>query len=401
MKINKAYRYEIKPNIQDRISCAKHAGASRFTFNWGLKQRIDLYEKDKASTNAIEQHRILNRLKAQEFPWMYEVSKCAPQEALRDLDRAFRNFYRGLKQGKKIGFPKFKKKGRHDSFRLTGTIKIEDATLQLPRLGKLRLKETPTRIKGKILSATVSRQADRWFVSITVEEEIDAPPPVQGKNMGIDLGLTSFLTTSEGMKIASPKPLNQALKKLKRLSKQHSRKQAGSKNRRKSAFRLARHHRKIGNKRLDFQHKLSTKLAKTKSVIVVEDLSIKEMLQKKGISRHISDMGWAQFIFMLEYKTKWYGSLLKKAPPYFPSTKRCSTCGDEREKMALDIREWICPHCGEKHDRDINAAVNLLKLHTGSSPGIDACGDASNGGSQRLSSYASSKQEITNWNICP
>src|SRR4029079_6091542 len=219
MKINKAYRYEIKPNVKERIACAKHAGTARFTYNWALKQRIDLYEKDKTFTNAIEQHRILNSLKAQEFSWMYEVSKCAPQEALRDLDRAFKNFYRGLKQGKKVGFPKFKKKGRHDSFRLTGTIKIEEDTIQLPRLGKLRLKEIPA-VKGKILSATVSRQADRWFVSLTVEEEMNSPPPVQGNSIGIDLGLTFFLTTSEEVKVLPPRPLKKALKKLKKLSQQ-------------------------------------------------------------------------------------------------------------------------------------------------------------------------------------
>ena len=400
MKVHKAYRYEIKPNIEERIRCAKHAGAARFTYNWGLKQRIDFYEKDKTTTNAIEQHRVLNCLKAQEFPWMYEVSKCAPQEALRDLDRAFRNFFQGLKQGKKVGFPKFKKKGRHDSFRLTGTIKVESNTIQLPRLGKLRLKEF-SQVNGKILSATVSREADRWFVSLSVEEEIEDPIPVQGNTIGIDLGLTSFVTTSEGVKVSAPKPLNKALKKLKRLSKQHSRKKAGSKNKRKSAFKLARHHRKIRNTRLDFQHKLSTQLAKTKSVIVVEDLSIKKMLQKKGLSRPISDAGWAQFISMLEYKTEWYGSLLKKAPPYFPSTKTCSGCEHVTEGLTLNTREWICTYCGEKHDRDVNAAQNLLKLHTGSSPGIYACGDASSGESQKLSSHASLKQEITKWNICP
>lgn len=158
MKINKAYRYEVKPNIQERILLAKHSGAARFAYNWGLKQRIDLYEKDKTLTNAIEQHRLLNSIKTQELPWMYEVSKCAPQEALRDLDRAFQNFYRGLKQGKQVGFPKFKKKGKHDSFRLTGTIKINSQTVQLPRLGKLRLKETPA-VQGKILSATVIKRS--------------------------------------------------------------------------------------------------------------------------------------------------------------------------------------------------------------------------------------------------
>jgi len=395
VKINRAYRYEIDPNVQNRILLAKHAGAARFTFNWGLKARIDLYEKDKTSTNAIEQHRLLNTLKRQEFPWMYEVSKCAPQEALRDLDKAFKNFYLGLKQKKSVGFPKFKKKGQHDSFRLTGTIKVNAQSIQLPRLGVLKLKEA-TQVQGKILSATLSRQADRWFVSLTVEQEIVPPAPVQGNPIGIDVGLTTFATTSEGIKISPPKPLNKALKKLKRLSKQHSRKKVGSNNRKKSAFRLARHHRKVGNKRLDFLHKLSTHLAKTKPVIVVEDLGIKEMLQKKRYSRFIADVGWGGFIRMLEYKTTWYGSLLQKAPRYFASTKRCSSCGHTKQELPLHVREWSCI-CGQIHDRDINAAVNLLKLHTGSSPGINACGDTSGGGTAIWStSHVSLKQEVTN-----
>jgi putative transposase len=394
MKITKAYRYEIKPTIQQRILLARHAGAARFAYNWGLQQRIDLYEKDKKTTNAIEQHRILNSLKAKEFPWMYEVSKCAPQEALRDLDRAFRNFFRGLKEGKQIGFPQFKKKGRSDSFRLTGTIKVNAKSIQLPRLGGLRLKEAP-QVRGKILSSSVSRQADRWFVSLTVEEEIAPPQPIQGECIGIDLGLSSFITTSEGVKVAPPKPLLKSLKRLKRLSKRHSRKQRGSNNRRKSAFQLARQHRKIGNRRLDFLHKLSTRLVKTKSVIIVEDLSVKEMIRKKYLSRSIADVGWSGFVRMLEYKTQWYGSCLKKAPRYFASTKTCSSCGEESEALALHVREWMCT-CGKKHDRDVNAAANLLKLHTGSSPGIYACGDISGGESQKLSSYVSLKQEVRN-----
>ena len=223
MNIKQAYRYEIKPNIEQRILLAKHAGAARFAYNWGLKARIDLYEKEKRSTNAIEQHRLLNAQKAQEFPWMYEVSKCAPQEALRDLHRAFQNFYLNIKKTKAAGFPKFKRKGRDDSFRLTGVIKVGTQSIQLPRLGLLRLKET-TQLQGKILSATVSRQADRWFVSLTVEREIEPPQLVSGEAVGIDVGLTSFITTSDGEKIPPPKPLTRALKKLKRLSKQHSRK---------------------------------------------------------------------------------------------------------------------------------------------------------------------------------
>jgi len=395
VKINKAFRYELKPNVEQRIALAKHAGTARFAYNWGLKQRIDLYEKEKKTTNAIEQHRILNSLKAQEFPWMYEISKCAPQEALRDLDRAFKNFYRGLKEGKRVGFPKYKKKGIHDSCRLTGTIKVHEQSIQLPRLGVIRLKEK-TQVEGKILSTTLSRQADRWYVSITVELEICHPTPVKSAPIGIDLGLASFAATSEGIKIASPKPLNKAIKKLRRLSKQHSRKKRGSKNRKRSSLRLARHHRRVGNQRTDFQHKLSTTLAKTKSVLIVEDLSVKQMLGTKNRSRSISDAGWSGFIGMLEYKTQWYGSTLIKAPRYYPSTKTCSNCGHIENSLTLNIREWRCCQCDEEHDRDVNAAINLLKLYTGSSPGIHACGDTSGGESRKLSSHVSLKQEVMN-----
>jgi putative transposase len=393
VKINKAFRYELKPNVEQRIALAKHAGTARFAYNWGLKQRTDLYEKERKTTNAIEQHRILNSFKAQEFPWMYEVSKCAPQEALRDLDHAFKNFYRGFKEGKQVGFPKYKKKGIHDSFRLTGTIEVHEQSIQLPRLGVIRLKEK-TQVEGKILSSTLSRQADRWYVSITVELEISHPTPVKSAPIGIDLGLTSFAATSAGIKIASPKPLTKAIKRLRRLSKQHSRKKMGSKNRKRSSLRLARHHRRVFNQRTDFQHKLSTTLAKTKSVLIVEDLSVKKMLGTKNRSRGISDAGWSGFIGMLEYKTQWYGSTLIKAPRYYPSTKTCSNCGHIENSLTLDMREWRCCQCDEEHDRDVNAAKNLLKLYTGSSPGIHACGDTSGGESRKLSSHVSLKQEV-------
>ncbi|WP_151191873.1 RNA-guided endonuclease InsQ/TnpB family protein, partial [Desulfotomaculum copahuensis] len=172
----------------------------------GLARRILLYQEEKKSTNAMAQHRELNQLKQTEYPWMYEVSKCAPQEALRDLDRAFKNFFAGLKAGQKIGFPKFKKKGIHDSFRLTGSIKIKSKAVQLPRLGVIRLKEKP-RTNGRILSATVNREADRWYVSLTCETEIPDPTPVKGEITGIDVGLNHFAVLSDGTKIEAPKPL--------------------------------------------------------------------------------------------------------------------------------------------------------------------------------------------------
>lgn len=398
MKINCAYRYELKPNSNQKILLAKHAGAARFAYNWGLGQRIELYEKEKKSTNAIEQHKILNSLKSSQFPWMYEVSKCAPQEALRDLDRAFQNFFRGCKNSERVGFPTYKKKSYQDSFRLTGTIKIKNKEVQLPRLGSIILKEE-SKVEGKILSATISREADRWYVSLTVEKEISAPPaPIKEEIIGVDVGLDHFASLSNKEKIKAPKPLNNKIKRLKRLSKQHSRKVKGSKNRKKSALKLARHHRKIRNIRKDFLHKFSTKLAKTKSVIIVEDLDIKRMFQGPyKINKSIHDAGWGEFRRMLEYKTNWYGSKLILAPRYYPSSKQCSNCGFLHEKLPLYIREWDCPGCKARHDRDINAAINLKNFYTGSSPGIYACGDSSSGGTGNWStSYESMKQELMN-----
>lgn len=395
MKIHKAYRYELKPNVQQRILLAKHAGCARFAYNWGLQKRIDLYEQESKSTNALEQHRQLNSLKSTEFPWMYEVSKCAPQEALRDLDRAFQNFFRGVKTGQPIGFPSFKRRGDRDSFRLTGVIKAQSNKVQLPRLGTLTLKEKTKPIE-KILSATVTREADRWYVCLTVEYEIQDPAPVQGEEVGVDVGITCFATLSNGDKIYAPKPLENNLKRLKRVCRKHSRKTKGSNNRKKSAMRLSRLHRRIRNIRKDFLHKETTKLAKTKSVIVLEHLSVKKMLKNRTLSRRISDAGWSEYSRMLEYKTKWYGSKLVVAPQFYPSSKICSTCSEQVGELSLSVRKWRCARCGSVHDRDLNAAMNLLKLSTGSSPGINACGDTSVGTSQKLVSHVSLKQEVMN-----
>jgi len=393
MIVNKAYKYELDPNNTQRILFAKHTGVARFAYNWGLEKRKILYQDEKKSTNAIEQHRLLNSLKLSEFPWMYEVSKCAPQEALRDLDRAFRNFFRGIKEGKDFGFPSFKKKGVKESFRLTGTIKIEGDGVQLPRIGIVKLKESPA-VKGKILSVTIKKEADRWYVSFTVKEEIPDSNPVEGDPIGVDVGIQSFATFSDGTKVLSPKPLEKNLKRLRRASRQHSRKVKGSKNRKKSALKLSRSHRKIRNIRKDFLHKVSTRLAKTKSVIVLEDLSIKEMLGNNRLSRKISDAGWSEFRSMLAYKTKWYGSQLVIAPRYFASSKICSVCDSRVQELPLHIRQWECSCCKATNDRDVNAAKNLLKLSTGSSPGINACGDTSTGAGQKSARHVSLKQEV-------
>ncbi len=407
MKVNQAFRYQLKPNVSQRILLAKHAGTARFAYNWGLAERIKLFSsregKDRFTTS-MAQHKILNALKSTEFPWMYEVSKCSPQEALRDLDKAFKNFIEGRKQGRNVGFPKFKKKGVHESFRLTGSIRVNSGSVQLPRLGKVRTFEATGKFKGRILSATISLQADRWFVSLTVEVERPSPPKVpfdcaQGEVVGIDLGLTTFAACSDGRKIDAPKALKSALKRLRRRSKQHSRKKSGSKNRRKSTQKLARLLFKVKNKRRDFLHKLSTKLAKTKSVIVLEDLHIRGMIRNRKLSAAIADASWGEFRLMLSYKTQWYGSRLAIAPRFLASSKTCSECGHLMESLPLDIRDWVCPCCGTHHDRDVNAAKNLVKWfweNTASSAEINACGDSSTGEGAPISSrHGSLKQEST------
>ncbi|MHA2042193.1 MAG: RNA-guided endonuclease InsQ/TnpB family protein [Candidatus Thorarchaeota archaeon] len=366
MLVRKAYRYELDPNNSQRTHLLRHAGVARFAYNWGLEQRIKLYKEnqgEKRFTNAMQQHKILNCLKESQYPWMYECSKCAPQEALRDLDRAFRNFYRGLKIGEKVGFPRFKRRGIRDSFRLTGIIRIERRRIQLPRLGKIRIKERKKRYyKGRILSITVRRRADRWFVSITVAEEIPEPSPVEGAVIGVDLGVKTLATTSDGTTFSNHRALGRHLQKLRVLSKSLSRKKKGSRNREKAKARLAKLHLKIFNIRQDTLHKVTTYLGKSHSKIVIEDLCVSGMMKNRRLARAIAEVGMYEFRRQLEYKCAWYGSMLITAPRLFPSSKRCSSCGHRRKELSLSEREYHCEVCGLRIDRDLNAALNLVAV---------------------------------------
>lgn len=377
MLILKAYKTELDPNNVQRTILAKHAGAARYTWNWALNRRIEEYKLTGKSSNAIEQHRQLNSLKPTDFPWMYEVSKCAPQEALRDLDKAFRNFF-----AKRAKYPRFKSKKRGlGGFRFTGSIAIEAGRIKLPRIGWLRLKESdylPT--DAKINSVTVKERAGRWFVSVQVEEQI-AVSENQGPAIGLDLGLKAFVVGSDGSSLEAPKPLLRSLRRLQRLSRQHSNKQKGSMNRRKSAKRLAKLHYRISCQRADFLHKATTRLTTTNSTIVVEDLNVGGMLKNHCLARSISDAGWSEFVRQLEYKTVWNGGSVVKAGRFYPSTKTCSACGMVKDEMPLSERTYHCNGCGLVLDRDVNAARNLLSLSSASSARFEACGDSPLGGS--------------------
>jgi putative transposase len=291
---------------------------------------------------------------------MYELSKCAPQEALRDLDAAFRNFFEG-----RAGFPRFKTRKRGaGSFTLTGDIGVRPDRVRLPRIGWVRLKErgyVPSK-KAHINSATVSERAGRWFVSISVMEDVgsaEGPAPVQGPVIGVDRGIERLLVVSDGTSIENPKAALRYGRKLKHLQRSLSRKKKGSANRRKAIEALRRVHYSTANVRRDAINKATTTLAKTKSVIVVEDLGVRNMMANHRLPGSIADAAIGEVVRQLEYKTAWYGSSLVKADRWYPSTKRCSGCGYAKGQMSLSERTYRCDVCGLTIDRDLNAARNL------------------------------------------
>ena len=394
MLINQSFKYELKPNNKQVGLLIKSCGVARFAWNWGLARRIELYKTKEGKeryTNSYKQDKELCRLKKTDYIWLYDVSKWITQFALQDLDQAYKNMIRRIKNhAKKIGKPHFKKKGIHDSFRIandnfkqkTQLMEVNEKSIKLPKLGFIRTKELTNKLKGRILNATVSREADRWYCSLCVEVDRPTPQPIQGEIVGIDLGIKCFATISNGKEISeihSPKPLRKHIIKVKRLHRQLSRKQKDSQNHKKAQLRLARLYLRIKNTRKDFLVKETTKLAKTKSVIVIEDLNIGGMLKNHHLARSIGDEGWYEFRRMLEYKTQWYGSKLVVIPMFEPSSKRCNNCGEINHNLKLSDRTWICLKCGAVNERDPNSAHNIRDkgleiLTTESSSGSNACG---------------------------
>jgi putative transposase len=396
MMVNRACRFELKPNDVQRTYFAKCAGVARFAWNWALAERQRLYAEkqgDDRFTDAIDQHRRLNALKKTDFPWMYEVSKCIPQEAIRNLDNANRLYRMARKAGRKVRPPKFKKKGRaRDVFAFTtGAIRAEGAHVVLPRIGRVRVKEAAV-FEGRILRATVSRDADRWFVSFTVKQEVPDPQPPSGSAVGVDLGMSRLATLSDGRIFENPKPLQSRLRKLRRLAKELHRRRKGSNNREKTAQKLAKAYWHIGNIRKDALHKATTRLAKNHGEIVLEDLNVQGMVRNRRLARAISDVGLGEFRRQLEYKCRWYGSRLTVAPRFYPSTKRCSSCGHVKDEMPLSERTYECESCGLVLDRDLNAALNLVAVS--STETLNACGDLASTVPSRAPRAGSLKQEM-------
>ncbi|MBK8754025.1 MAG: transposase [Candidatus Competibacteraceae bacterium] len=388
------HRIELKPNKIQEALFRQCVGASRLAYNWALAEWQRQFEAGE-KPNEAALRRQFNAIKPIEFPWILDLPKSVPQQAIKNVGRAYQRFFQKQSQ-----FPRFKRRGVHDSARLDngpGTFQCDGSRIRLPKIGWVRMREA-LRFDGKPLSATLSREADRWFISIPVE--IDRPEPVceSQATVGVDLGISTAITLSTGEKIDSPKPLKKHLQRLRRRSRSHSRKQKGSANRRKSAARLAKLHARIAQVRQDFLHKTTTELTQRFGLIGIEDLNVRGMMANDKLSRAISDIGFYEFRRQLEYKAALSGGTVVVVDRWFPSSKTCSACGGYCESMPLSIREWTCIECGAHHDRDINAALNIQRvaLATVSWTGSHACGEEGAGRSRKTPvKPASLKQEIT------
>ncbi len=390
--MTRAHRLRLVPTADQEAYFRKASGVARFAYNWALAEWQRRYAAGE-KPNEIALRKVLNAIKHEQFPWMGEVTKNAPQQAIKSLGRAYANFFEDLKKyrrsempWKRVRVPKSKKKGKsRDSFRAdNGTDKqhpdavaVDGKRVKLPVIGWVRMREE-VRFAGQIVSVTVSREADAWYASFTIEAPEEPVAHVLANTVGVDLGVSALATRSDDVpKTPAPKPLRRYLKKLQRLSRALSRKQRGSNNRAKAKTTLARLHARIRHIRQDALHTLTTDLVRTAATIVIEDLNVAGMLANRHLSRAIADLGFFEFRRQLEYKTAMAGGALIVADRWFPSSKRCSVCDTKNETLKLSDRDWTCLSCGTTHDRDENAAVNLARYPeswAGSACGAEGAG---------------------------
>ncbi|MEN8218991.1 MAG: RNA-guided endonuclease TnpB family protein [Pseudomonadota bacterium] len=353
-----SHKIQIKnPTIKQEQYFRQACGISRFAYNWGLSEWKRQYESGSKPT-ALAVKKAFNAIKPIEFPWVFNVTKCAAEQAFIDLGSAFTLFFKHL--GK---YPRFKKKGVPDSFYLSNDqFKIEGNKIRIPKLGWVKLTES-LRFEGKILSATVSRIANRWFVSINIQMN-SASHKIsenQADAVGVDLGVKSLATLSNGEVIYGSKPLKKLSRKLAKMQRHLAKCTKGSKRYNKYKMKLARLHYRIRCIRQDSLHKLTHKLCQNFKVICIEDLNIKGMMKNHKLAKAVSDMGLYEFKRQLEYKSKHFGNWISVIDRWFPSSKKCSNCGNIIEELKLSQRTYECNSCGLKLDRDFNASINIKK----------------------------------------
>lgn len=370
MEVKRAYKFRFYPTPEQEKNLAKTFGCVRVLYNHMLRQRTDAWFQRQEKIGYHQTSSMLTELKKQpEFTWLNEVSSVPLQQSLRHLQTAFGNFF-----AKRAKYPSFKTKhGIQAAEYTTSAFKWDDEQLRIAKMDAVLdvrfSREIPK--AATVTTVTVSKDcAGRYFVSMLCTDEVSAKPVADGE-VGIDLGLTHFAILSTGEKIASPKTFRKYEKRLAKAQRCLSKKQKGSANRRKAKLRVARIHAKIADSRKDFSHKLSSRLVNENQVIAIETLAVSNMQKNHTLAKSISDASWSEFVRQLEYKSEWYGRKLVGIDRWYPSSKRCSDCGHTLKSLPLNVREWTCPECGSVHDRDINAARNVLAAGLA----VSACGE--------------------------
>lgn len=353
--IERAYRYRFYPTADQEEQLSKTFGCCRFTYNYFLALKTSSWKEEKKSLYYHECSSLLRELKNR-HPWLKEVSSVSLQQSLRHLDKAFENFF-----AKKAKYPKFKKKAyQQRASYMRNSFTYKNGEIQLAKQKEPLNIRWSRRFGGEPTSLTITKESSgKFYISIHVKEEVH-PLDFKKGGIGIDLGLTNIITDSNGRVVCNPHLFSQREKVRKRRQQAFSRKQKGSNNFSKARKALAIAHEKVRDQRQDFLHKLSSQLAHENQIIAVETLLVKNMIKNRHLSKSISDIGWATLIRFLEYKCGWYGKELLKVDSFFPSSQLCSHCGYRKEDLVLSTRNWKCPECHQTHDRDKNAAKNIL-----------------------------------------
>lgn len=385
----RAHKYRFYPTPTQESLLRRTFGCVRLVYNKALRLRTDGWYERKERINYEDTSAALTVWKKQDdLQFLNEISSVPMQQSLRHLQKAFGNFW-----AKKTGYPKFKRKRHGGSAEFTSSaFKFRDGKLFLAKLEEplniVWSRELPDGVSPTTVTISLDA-AGRWFASLLFDAPIPEVPPATGQ-VGLDMGISSLVTLSTGEKITNPKHLNKDMARLRKAQRRMDRKHKGSQNRRKAALKVARVHARIADRRADHLHQLSTRLVQENQLIAVEDLAVRNMVRNHSLARSISDAGWSELVRQLEYKAFWYGRTLVKVDGWFPSSKRCSGCGHVVEKLPLDVRAWTCPSCNSSHDRDANAAINVLAAGQAAL----VCGDGVRLGGHSVLEQPSVKQKV-------